>query len=174
MSELAPRYPQFIMCLYDLDLFDGEMVMYVLKTHPRIFVNGMIITNPHYIPSRSVPRQRMTPTARGAPSTDELEPAANARMSSVNAVFTLSLILTQASSPAQVMRLVTTAIPSIVRCEKALVWHPRKSGDYYQRAPGDVSEALARITAPGRSRWAACPRGRRSRSPPRWRMSRSS
>jgi len=55
MSELAPRYPQFIMCLYDLDLFDGEMVMYVLKTHPRIFVNGMIITNPYYIPARQFP-----------------------------------------------------------------------------------------------------------------------
>jgi MEDS: MEthanogen/methylotroph, DcmR Sensory domain len=52
VNELAPRYPQFLMCLYDLDLFDGEMVMYVLKTHPRIFVNGMIITNPHYIPAR--------------------------------------------------------------------------------------------------------------------------
>lgn len=55
MSELAPRYPQFIMCLYDLNLFDGEMVMYVLKTHPRIFVNGMIITNPYYIPARQFP-----------------------------------------------------------------------------------------------------------------------
>jgi hypothetical protein len=55
VSELAPRYPQFIMCLYDLDLFDGEMVMYVLKTHPRIFVNGMIITNPHYIPAGQFP-----------------------------------------------------------------------------------------------------------------------
>jgi hypothetical protein len=52
VSEFAPRYPQFIMCLYDLDLFDGEMVMYVLQTHPRIFVNGMIIPNPHYIPTR--------------------------------------------------------------------------------------------------------------------------
>jgi hypothetical protein len=38
------------MCLYDLDLFDGEAVMYVLQTHPRIFVSGMIITNPHYVP----------------------------------------------------------------------------------------------------------------------------
>lgn len=52
MSALASRYPQFIMCLYDLELFDGELVMYVLKTHLRIFVNGMIITNPYYIPTR--------------------------------------------------------------------------------------------------------------------------
>jgi DcmR-like sensory protein len=50
VSELAPRYPQFIMCLYDLDLYDGEMVMYVLKTHTRIFVNGLIIDNPYYLP----------------------------------------------------------------------------------------------------------------------------
>jgi hypothetical protein len=52
VSELAPRYPQFIMCLYDLDLYDGEMVMYVLRTHTQIFVNGMIIANPYYIPKR--------------------------------------------------------------------------------------------------------------------------
>jgi hypothetical protein len=51
VSALAPRYPQFIMCLYDLDLFDGEMVMYVLKTHPRIFVNGMILANPYHVPA---------------------------------------------------------------------------------------------------------------------------
>jgi hypothetical protein len=52
VSELAPRYPQFIMCLYNLDLFDGEMIMYVLKTHTRIFVNGLIIDNPYYIPAQ--------------------------------------------------------------------------------------------------------------------------
>jgi hypothetical protein len=50
VSELAPRYPQFIMCTYNLDLYDGEMVMYVLKTHTKIFVNGLIIANPYYIP----------------------------------------------------------------------------------------------------------------------------
>jgi hypothetical protein len=52
VSEFAPRYPQFIMCLYDLDLYDGETVMYVLRTHTRIYVNGLIIANPYYIPKR--------------------------------------------------------------------------------------------------------------------------
>jgi hypothetical protein len=46
----ATRRPQFIMCLYNLGLFDGEAVMYALQTHPKIFVNGMIITNPRYTP----------------------------------------------------------------------------------------------------------------------------
>ncbi|MGD0702748.1 MAG: hypothetical protein ABSA02_23045 [Trebonia sp.] len=52
VSELAPRYPQFIMCLYGLDLYDGGMVMYVLKTHTKIFVNGLIIANPYYVPKQ--------------------------------------------------------------------------------------------------------------------------
>jgi hypothetical protein len=34
------------------DLYNGETVMYVLRTHTRIFVNGLIITNPYYIPKR--------------------------------------------------------------------------------------------------------------------------
>lgn len=57
-------------------------------------------------------------------------PDVNAELSSVNAVFTLSLILTQASSPGQLIRLVTTAIPSIARCQRVLAWHPGQEGDY--------------------------------------------
>jgi hypothetical protein len=51
-TEAETRYLHLILCLYNLDLFDGEMVMYVLQTHPQIFVNGLVITNPHYIPAR--------------------------------------------------------------------------------------------------------------------------
>jgi PAS domain S-box-containing protein len=65
-----------------------------------------------------------------------------------NAVFTLSLMVTQASSPNQVMRLVTTAVPSIVSCQKALIWHLSRSGEYYQRAPDDIGEVLAKLTGP--------------------------
>jgi hypothetical protein len=52
VNELASRYPQFIMCLYDLDQWAGELVMSVLKTHPRIFVNGLVLNNPYYVPLR--------------------------------------------------------------------------------------------------------------------------
>ena len=83
-------------------------------------------------------------------STPDLERAIQARLPSVNAVFTLSLILTQASSPVQVMRLVITAVPSIAHGQKALAWHPSRSGDYYERAPDNMSDALARLTGPSR------------------------
>ena len=64
----------------------------------------------------------------------------------------MSLILTQASSPAEVMRLLTTAVPSITPCRKAVAWHPSRSGDYYERAPDGVGDTLATLTAPGQLR----------------------
>ena len=48
LNTIVPDFPHFFFCLYDLDLFDGDTVMYVLKTHPRVYVNGIIIGNPHY------------------------------------------------------------------------------------------------------------------------------
>jgi MEDS: MEthanogen/methylotroph, DcmR Sensory domain len=54
LNKIAPDFPHFFFCLYDLDLFGGDTVMYVLRTHPRIYVNGIVITNPHYIPARHI------------------------------------------------------------------------------------------------------------------------
>src|SRR6202012_2191442 len=54
-----------------------------------------------------------------------------------------SLILAQTSSPAQAMRLVTTAVPSIAASHRAEAWHPSASGDYYQQAPGGAGPLLA-------------------------------
>ncbi len=89
----------------------------------------------------------MTPGAPDGPGANDLDPSVRARLSSVNAVFTLSLILTQATSPGQVMRLVTTGIPAIAPGHKALAWHPSRSGAYYERAPGNIGDALAGLTA---------------------------
>ena len=48
LNDIVPDFPHFFFCLYDLDLFDGKTVMHVLKTHPRVYVNGILIRNPHY------------------------------------------------------------------------------------------------------------------------------
>lgn len=89
----------------------------------------------------------MTSAPRPVSSPDDLELAVQAKLSSVNAVFALSAILTHSSSPSQAMHLVTTSVPSIASCHKALAWHPSKSGGYYERAPDDIGDALARVTS---------------------------
>jgi hypothetical protein len=48
LNGLVPDHPHFFFCLYDVDLFDGGTIMYVLRTHPRVYVNGILISNPHY------------------------------------------------------------------------------------------------------------------------------
>lgn len=48
LNKVVPDYPHFFFCLYDLDLFDGSTIMHVLRTHPRVYVNGILIGNPHY------------------------------------------------------------------------------------------------------------------------------
>jgi len=54
----------------------------------------------------------MTSAARRVSSAANSEQSVDATLSSVNAVFTLSLILTQATAPRQAIRLLTTAVPS--------------------------------------------------------------
>ena len=101
-------------------------------------------------------------------------PVANATLSSVNAAFTLSLILTQATSPRQAIRLLTTAVPSIASCDRVLVWHPSRSGDYYERAPDGISDAgWPRSRFLGSSNWTGRLRGGRFRWLRRWRITRS-
>jgi MEDS: MEthanogen/methylotroph, DcmR Sensory domain len=48
LNRIVPDYPRLFFCLYDLDLFDGSTVMHVLRTHPRVYVNGILTGNPHY------------------------------------------------------------------------------------------------------------------------------
>lgn len=91
----------------------------------------------------------MTSTTRRVPNPDDdAEQAVRTRLLAVNSVLSLSLILTQASSPRQAMRLVTTAVPTIVPGQKALVCHPSMTGEYYQRAPAAISAVMAELTVP--------------------------
>lgn len=49
LNRFLPRFPQVILCLYELDRFDGEVLVDVLKTHPKVLLGGMLLANPYYI-----------------------------------------------------------------------------------------------------------------------------
>lgn len=50
LNRFLPRYPQTILCLYDLERFtDGEVLIDILRTHPTVLMSGMVIDNPWYI-----------------------------------------------------------------------------------------------------------------------------
>jgi hypothetical protein len=49
LNRFLPRYPQVILCLYALDRFNGEVLVDVLKTHPKVLLGGMLLDNPYYL-----------------------------------------------------------------------------------------------------------------------------
>jgi hypothetical protein len=49
------------MCFYDLDRFPGDIVVDVLKTHPKVLMNNMVIENPYYVePAEFLAQQQVT------------------------------------------------------------------------------------------------------------------
>jgi hypothetical protein len=49
LNRFMPRYPQVIVCLYDLREFGGGLLMDLLKTHPKVLLGGLVFENPHYL-----------------------------------------------------------------------------------------------------------------------------
>jgi PAS domain S-box-containing protein len=92
----------------------------------------------------------MSSTEYRGPGADGVVPDVSRVLSSLNSVFSLSLILAQASSPAHAIRLVTTAVPSIAAAHSAVAWHPSKSGEYYEQAPESVGSLLSGLTGVAR------------------------
>ncbi|MHA6796668.1 MEDS domain-containing protein [Pseudonocardia bannensis] len=53
-------YPQVGMCLFDLNLFGGDVVIRVIEFHPRTWVSGVVVDNPHCLdPGAPVPGPRL-------------------------------------------------------------------------------------------------------------------
>jgi hypothetical protein len=49
INLFAPLYPQILLCLYDLERFTGEVIVDVLKTHPKVLIGNMVVENPFYV-----------------------------------------------------------------------------------------------------------------------------
>lgn len=50
LNGFLPRYPQVILCLYDLERFtDGQLLMEMLRTHPKVLMSGQLLENPWYV-----------------------------------------------------------------------------------------------------------------------------
>ncbi len=49
VSLLVRKYPVTAVCQYDARNFDGATIMEILKVHPMMLVNGMVVNNPYFI-----------------------------------------------------------------------------------------------------------------------------
>lgn len=50
LNRVTSGSPCIVLCLYDLDLFGGEVVVNIVKTHPQMLIHGILVENPYYVP----------------------------------------------------------------------------------------------------------------------------
>lgn len=50
LNYVLPRYPDPVICVYDLNKHSGSVVMDILRTHPMVIVGGVLQENPMYVP----------------------------------------------------------------------------------------------------------------------------
>jgi DNA-binding CsgD family transcriptional regulator len=51
VNKIVEDKPAIFMCMYDLDRFGVSMLVDVLKTHPKVLLDRMVLENPHYLTS---------------------------------------------------------------------------------------------------------------------------
>ena len=56
LNRVISNYPVIVLCLYDLDLFSGEVVVDIAKTHPQVLVQGILVENPYHVTPGEFPR----------------------------------------------------------------------------------------------------------------------
>jgi MEDS: MEthanogen/methylotroph, DcmR Sensory domain len=49
LNRVTSGSSAIVLCLYDLDLFSGEVVVNIVKTHPQVLVQGILVENPYYL-----------------------------------------------------------------------------------------------------------------------------
>ena len=55
LNRVTSSYPVVVLCLYDLDRFSGEVVVNIVKTHPQVLIQGILVENPYYVgPDKSL------------------------------------------------------------------------------------------------------------------------
>jgi hypothetical protein len=48
INRFAPRYPQALLCMYDLRRFGGGMLIDAMTKHPKLLVGHLLVHNPWY------------------------------------------------------------------------------------------------------------------------------
>jgi hypothetical protein len=48
-DDFVGRYPQTVLCLYDLRRLGSGVLMDLLRTHPKLLLGGLVLENPHHI-----------------------------------------------------------------------------------------------------------------------------
>ena len=49
LNGFVPRYPLVLLCVYELDKFRGDLLVDIMKTHPRVLMGCTVLENLYYV-----------------------------------------------------------------------------------------------------------------------------
>ena len=82
------------MCLYDLEHYGGEILVDILKTHPKVLMGGTVLENLYYLePDEFLASRQMTPPPAGLAGDTTVRDL----LSSLSALQVLSMVMVDAS-----------------------------------------------------------------------------
>jgi signal transduction histidine kinase/ActR/RegA family two-component response regulator len=144
LNRFLPHYPQVMLCLYDLDQFNGEVLIGILETHPLVLLAGMVMENPYYIePDRIL-------TSLGAAQPLDSTSAAmrminlNSSQSRLHAVIVLAMLMAECVEEDKIVRLGVTAVGALAPC-RAIGVHMVDDGWELGPPTGLLREALGSL-----------------------------
>ncbi len=123
LNKFLPRYPQVVLCLYALDSFSGEVLVDVLKTHPKVLLGGMCSTTPTISSRTSSSPRGIEPEAltdHEALSMHAVEVGQVAAMdtelreqlSNLQGLLMLSMLMIESGDETTILQLAASAVPS--------------------------------------------------------------
>ncbi len=80
LNRVVEQMPAILICLYDLQKFGADMLVEVLRTHPKVLLDRTVIVNPHYLPPTEYPAARVAAANRyplvrvGSPGDEGTDP----------------------------------------------------------------------------------------------------
>lgn len=64
LNQLVEGAPVILICLYDLQKFGADMLVEVLRTHPKVLLDRTVIDNPHYLTPTEYPASSLAAANR--------------------------------------------------------------------------------------------------------------
>lgn len=68
LEQVVCQVPALVLCLYDLHMFDVEMLARVLTRHQTVFVDGLMLVNPNYRAGGDQGATNLAAEAQGSPA----------------------------------------------------------------------------------------------------------
>jgi signal transduction histidine kinase/FixJ family two-component response regulator len=116
LNRFLPRYPQVMLCLYDLDQFNGEVLIGILETHPLVLLAGMVMENPYYIEPDQVLTVMGESPADGAMRTAMRTINLSSSQSRLHALLVLAMLMAESVEEDKIIQLGLTAVPALAPC----------------------------------------------------------